>query len=176
MLKINDNYIITVSTHSCTYNDNTYIDKGCFEYSIVNMMEEKKVPLLIADIYNCIYLSKYSSCEGEMCSLLGLPIVHKDEMLGAVLLWCDEPDSFKRRDKDLAATFVGQTIAAIVNAKLFGEVKERSAAIKNLLNNARQGFLSFNEDLLIDNEYSYECERIFGLKLTGLKITDLLFR
>jgi diguanylate cyclase (GGDEF)-like protein len=43
-----------------------------------------------------------------------------------------------------------------------------------LLDNANQGFLTFGPDLLVDRQYSAECSRIFGRKIGGISITDLL--
>lgn len=42
------------------------------------------------------------------------------------------------------------------------EIERKNAAIKNLLDHAGQGFLFFGSDLMIGEEYSRECEEIFG--------------
>ena len=55
------------------------------------------------------------------------------------------------------------------------ELSHQTAKVIDLLNNAAQGFLSFDRDFLIDNEYSIECENILGNNLTGKDITELLF-
>jgi diguanylate cyclase (GGDEF)-like protein len=46
--------------------------------------------------------------------------------------------------------------------------------IQNLLDNANQGFLSFGRDLNVDRQYSAECTRIFGRKIAGMPIAQLL--
>ncbi|KGK85048.1 diguanylate cyclase [Desulfosporosinus sp. HMP52] len=51
---------------------------------------------------------------------------------------------------------------------------QRENEIKNILNNAGQGFLTFGQDLIINREYSVECEKIFGFKISRLNILDLL--
>ena len=61
------------------------------------------------------------------------------------------------------------------NQNLEQTVAKRTASIRNLLNNAGQGFLSFGYDLYIDEEYSSECIRIFGQEISGLRFTDLIF-
>lgn len=43
------------------------------------------------------------------------------------------------------------------------------------LDNSGQGFLSFGPDLLVDSEYSRECEQIFGRDPSGVSIMELLF-
>lgn len=56
-----------------------------------------------------------------------------------------------------------------------GQVLQRhQSEIRNLLDNANQGFLTFGHDLKVDRQYSAECARIFGVKIAGLTITQLL--
>jgi signal transduction histidine kinase len=50
------------------------------------------------------------------------------------------------------------------------------AAIRNLLDNAEQGFLTVAEDLLVCEQSSAACEAIFGQVPAGLPIVDLLCR
>jgi two-component system chemotaxis sensor kinase CheA len=38
------------------------------------------------------------------------------------------------------------------------EIEQKNAAIKNLLDHAGQGFLFFDSDLIISEEYSKECD------------------
>ncbi len=49
----------------------------------------------------------------------------------------------------------------------------KTTAFKNLLDNANQGFLTFGDDLLVDDEYSLECVNIFGREVKGLSFTQL---
>ncbi len=62
-----------------------------------------------------------------------------------------------------------QTITNI-NAAL----SESQKSIKNLLDNAGQGFLSFSTDLLIKPDYSSECETLFSCNIGGLDFSTLL--
>ena len=56
-----------------------------------------------------------------------------------------------------------------------GQVLQRHQnEIQNLLDNANQGFLTFGRDLKVDRQYSAECTRIFGKKIAGITITELL--
>lgn len=61
------------------------------------------------------------------------------------------------------------------NEELEHTVSIRTQSLRNLLNNAGQGFLSFGINLLIHDEYSSECSRIFGSDIAGLKFTQLIF-
>jgi len=47
--------------------------------------------------------------------------------------------------------------------------------VRSLLDNAEQGFLSFGNDFIIDNEYSLECVRLLGPDLEGQDISDVLY-
>ena len=61
------------------------------------------------------------------------------------------------------------------NEVLEETVALRTQSIRNLLNNAGQGFLSFGLDLRIHDEYSTECNRIFAKDIHGFKFSRLLF-
>jgi len=62
-----------------------------------------------------------------------------------------------------------------LNTNLEKKVEEKTAKVTTLLNNADQGFLSFGADLIIDNEYSKECDRIFKQTIAGASLADLLY-
>ncbi len=55
-----------------------------------------------------------------------------------------------------------------------GELKEKNNSIKNLLDNAGQGFLSFDSSLVVYNEYSKECLKFFGCDIGGKNFLDLI--
>ena len=61
------------------------------------------------------------------------------------------------------------------NRVLEKTVAQRTLAITNLLNNAGQGFLTFGENMRVDNEYSSECRRIFAQDIGGLIFSELIF-
>lgn len=47
-------------------------------------------------------------------------------------------------------------------------------SIRNLLNNAGQGFLTFSSSLLVDPEYSQECRQLFARDIKGLSFSRLI--
>jgi len=49
-----------------------------------------------------------------------------------------------------------------------------TASLRTLLDNTDEGFLTFSKDLLIDPEYSKECERIFNGSITGRSFSALI--
>ncbi|KIL39172.1 hypothetical protein SD70_21760 [Gordoniibacillus kamchatkensis] len=47
--------------------------------------------------------------------------------------------------------------------------------LKALLDNARQGFLTFDSSLTVQKQYSEECRRLFGRKIGGLPFIELIY-
>lgn len=54
------------------------------------------------------------------------------------------------------------------------EIEQKNAAIKNLLDHTGQGFLFFGSDLRISEEYSRECDAIFGFSIGNQDILTVL--
>jgi len=63
----------------------------------------------------------------------------------------------------------------IWNQELEQKVAERTASLRNLLDHAGQGFLSFGDDLRVAGEYSAECVTIFGRDIIGEAVTTLFY-
>lgn len=61
------------------------------------------------------------------------------------------------------------------NLGLEQTVIQRTAAIRNLLDNTGQGFLTFGADLRIDEEYSRQCRRIFSSAMEYRPFPEVLF-
>ncbi|SMD00803.1 ATP-binding protein [Sporomusa malonica] len=55
------------------------------------------------------------------------------------------------------------------------ELKEAADKVRNLLDNAGQGFLSFGEDLKVTGEYSAECIMIFNQEIGAAAVPELLY-
>ena len=82
-----------------------------------------------------------------------------------------------RELKEMTETFnkMSTDLANSYHIKMAKEIAEASAhARSEFLNNSGQGFLSFGQNLLINDEYSLECENIFGCKIQGESIAILL--
>ncbi len=56
------------------------------------------------------------------------------------------------------------------------ELNAKNSSIRNLLDNAGQGFLTFNKDMIIADEYSVECTKIFGREIGGNNFLNLISR
>ncbi len=63
----------------------------------------------------------------------------------------------------------------LLNQELEMKVAERTASMRNLLDHAGQGFLSFGEDLRVSGEYSAECVAIFKREIAGTAVAALFY-
>ncbi|MCX7786772.1 MAG: ATP-binding protein [Spirochaetes bacterium] len=54
------------------------------------------------------------------------------------------------------------------------KVKERTEALRDLFDHMEEGILSFGSDLKVAPDYSRECERLFGKKIEGQSVLDLI--
>ena len=54
------------------------------------------------------------------------------------------------------------------------ELNKTTVALKTLLDNTEEGFLTFSESLIIDPEYSLQCETIFGKRISNRSISAIL--
>lgn len=77
--------------------------------------------------------------------------------------------------KDITERKNTETLQQQYNEKLEIQIAEKTSDIKNLLDHAGQGFLTFNHDLIIDKEYSSECRKIFNEDISEREIVELLF-
>ncbi|WP_248926849.1 ATP-binding protein [Paenibacillus hamazuiensis] len=73
-----------------------------------------------------------------------------------------------------------QIVGAIRQIMQWNEVLEqtvelRTAEIRNLLDNAKQGFMSVGADRKALYEYSIECARIFGREVGGVPLPELFY-
>ncbi len=56
------------------------------------------------------------------------------------------------------------------------KVKEKTKKIRHLLDNVGEGFLTLNQDFLINHEYSKECEIILGDNIAHKDISKIIFK
>ncbi len=61
------------------------------------------------------------------------------------------------------------------NQELEQKVTERTASLRNLLDHAGQGFLSFGEDLRVNDEYSAECQTVFHREIAKEAVPALIY-
>jgi PAS domain S-box-containing protein len=77
--------------------------------------------------------------------------------------------------KDITEQKLAQEIQKNYNKKLEYQINKKTQDIRYLLDNAKEGFLSINNNLLIDKEFSKECQNIFELNIANRDFVDLVF-
>lgn len=127
-------------------------------------------------------------------SIVTLPLLTRGELLGFFYLENNTTAyAFTPERIEMVNRIASQVVVSLENAALFSSlqrshdrlskwnlmleerVKERTLAIRNLLDNAGQGFLSFTKDLLVDEEHSAECEKILGASIAGQVFSGLIY-
>ncbi|UWG98601.1 ATP-binding protein [Dehalobacter sp. DCM] len=104
-------------------------------------------------------------------------VTKNDVFLGVVSIRVFLMELTKKREKEIEwlkmanekEKAFSDTIAA-TNA----ELSQKNESIKNLLDHAGQGFLSFSGNYLIHNEYSAECVKIFGCEIVARHFLDIV--
>lgn len=61
------------------------------------------------------------------------------------------------------------------NKGLEQTIQQRTASVRNLLDNAGQGFLTFGSDLVVASEFSSECNNIFNCDIAGRAFPELIY-
>jgi signal transduction histidine kinase/HAMP domain-containing protein len=109
-------------------------------------------------------------------ALLAVPLFSADQLVGALVVRRRETGSFSERAIDLLQTFAAQSVVALENARLFGEIEEKSreleiasrhksqflANMSHELRTPLNAILGFTE-LLIDGLYGALPEKALGV-------------
>lgn len=103
-------------------------------------------------------------------SILSMPIINQGLLVGVLYLENNvTTDAFTPDRLNLLGLLSSQAAISIQNAILYRtmeqKVSDRTRAIKDLLDNTGQGFLTFDQDFKIHKQYSRACELFFGRAL-----------
>jgi signal transduction histidine kinase len=84
---------------------------------------------------------------GDYRAVLAVPLMRDGAVEGVLLLGRPEPGPFSQRQIDLVQTFADQAVIAIENARLFGQVQERTRELSLSLDDLRTA-----QDRLVQTE------------------------
>ena len=106
--------------------------------------EVERIPDCLADPE---YVVPMGSLATNVRSLLGVPLLRKDGVEGAIILTRDEPGHFSDRQVEIVQTFADQAVIALENVRLFDEVQARTKELAASLDDLRKA-----QDRLIQSE------------------------
>ena len=69
---------------------------------------------------------------GRIRSWLGVPLIHRDRVIGMISIDSETPDYYTKDSASLALTFANQVAIAIVNARLFQQTQKRMKELDTL--------------------------------------------
>ncbi len=79
------------------------------------------------------YIVPFSAHGSPARSLLGVPLIGKTEVLGAIVVARAEPGAFPPRHVEILRTFADQAVIAIENSRLFEQVQARTRELEDSL-------------------------------------------
>ncbi|UTF51847.1 ATP-binding protein [Desulfomicrobium sp. ZS1] len=140
---------------------------------------------LIVDVSVNIATISTIAMNRPLSKVYDIVIITEDEkLLGVVSIKRFMVELTHKREKEIELLKQQKEILHLANAaevrhrtqieEKNSELGERNDSIKNLLDNAGQGFLSFGQDCVISNEYSLECVNIFRGPIGGKNFVDLI--
>jgi signal transduction histidine kinase/CheY-like chemotaxis protein/HAMP domain-containing protein len=80
-------------------------------------------------------------------ALLVMPLLSRDKLIGALVVWRKAPGEFPQHSVDLLQTFAAQSVLAIQNARLFQEIEEKGRQLELTSQHKSQFVASMSHEL-----------------------------
>ena len=104
----------------------------------------------VVHIHDVLTDPEYTYAAGQRTAgfrtMLGLPLLKEDTLVGVFVLSRTTVDPFSAREIELASGFADQAVIAIENARLFEELRDRQAELRVTLDNTGDGVVMFDAD------------------------------
>ena len=104
----------------------------------------EQIPDILGDVAYAVPLAAHGN-PGR--ALLGVPLLGKAEVEGAIVLTREAPGLYETRQVEILQTFADQAVIAIENARLLDEVHSRTRALEQSLDDLRKA-----QDRLVQSE------------------------
>jgi signal transduction histidine kinase len=123
------------------------------QHGLLAVMLRDPEPVRLADIRSHPGFEYWPKHHPELRDFLGMPIVHGDEILGALYLANKRGGEFDRDDEDLLRILAGHAAIALVNARLYERSRELSVLEER--------------DRIARELHDSVAQKLFGLRLTA---------
>ncbi len=134
---------------------------------IANVVFETKAPLIIRNVQtDARVLDIEFYRKHKLTSYLGVPLIVKDEVLGALSFYTKEEHDFRADEIDFLATLAGQAAIAIQNSQLYENARLRETQLQET-----NRMLAALHGVAAAASQSFDLDRV--LKVTIEKITEL---
>ena len=155
-------------------------------HTLVRLVERQRSQVVIVDALRDEALGSDGYVVSHRCrSMMGTPITRKGELVGIMLLENSlMPGAFTESRVKVVEVLSTQAAISLDNAQLYddlearvaartNELSERNRAMRLVLDNVRQGFMTLNREGRISPERSAIVDRWFGNTCEGLFLSFL---
>ncbi len=140
--------------------------------NISGWVAEKGVPLLINDVTQ---EPRYSIVHPNVASMLSVPLICENNVLGVISLTSDKKAAFSLDDLELLMTLAGHAAALINNVRLYDQMKEERNVVSDILESSPNGIVVVDQGKKITS-FNRRAEEILQLKrknAIGKKFADI---
>jgi signal transduction histidine kinase len=130
------------------YREAVIVDSIKLDESVLGLAAMQKQPISIPDVtYSSGDPFEKKALAAGFKSMLVVPLLKQDEILGALVLQRRNPEEFTRGMISLMQTFADQSVLAMSNARLFREVEQKGRELALASEHKSQFFANMSHEL-----------------------------